>query len=104
MQLCAQQHCPAPDADDFDDNSSVASNDLGDLDDDCVDVFPDLQHILGDPNDMDLDFYTHEGLDTFRDIIYIDIIIQFYSSDSHQFQSLHLSLETLQSQMRLFIL
>src|SRR5271167_1471715 len=91
MQLRAQQDCPAPDADDFDDNSSVHSNDLGDLDDSDVDdgqvdVFPDLQ-ILADPNDMDLDFYAREGLDAFR-----DIITQSYSPDPQQFQSLHLPL------------
>ncbi len=53
------------------------------------------------PSSENLDFYTHEGLDTLRDITYTDIMTQPYSSDPQQFQSLHLPLKTLQSQMHL---
>jgi hypothetical protein len=75
----------------------VRSNNLGDFNDSDADddVFPNLQKILGDPNDMDLDFYAREGLNTFRDITYPDITTQSYSSDPQQFQSLRLPLKTL---------
>jgi len=103
MQLRAQQDSPARDAYDFDDNSFIQSNDLADFYDSDVDddVFPDLQKIVGDPNDMNLDFDAREGLDAFRDITFPDITTQSYSSDPQQFQSLYLPLKTLKSQMLL---
>lgn len=49
MQLRAQEECPDLDVDDFDDSTTVASDDsdgFDDVDDDYVDVFPDLEQIM----------------------------------------------------------
>ena len=78
MQMRAQEQSLNSDGNDFDDSSSVASNDSvefddnnDDNDDDDIDFSADIEQVLSHPIEFDLDFYSSEGLDACRNNGYV---------------------------------
>src|SRR5436190_21539354 len=72
MQLQAQEESFD---DDFDDSSTVASHDFIDLDvdlDDDENFSADVEQAISNPIEFNLDFYSREGLDAFRDNRYLN--------------------------------
>ena len=65
------------DGDDFDDGSTIASDDSSDdlddgLSDHADDFSADVKEAINNPIELSLDFYAQEGLDTYRDNEYLN--------------------------------
>jgi hypothetical protein len=105
MQMRAQEQSPDSDADDFDDSSSIASNNSvefsDDNDDNDIDFSADVKQLLSHPVEFGLDFYSSEGLDACRNNGYVTTTSPLEQFHPENVYSFGLSLSNLQSQMKL---
>src|SRR5438046_8704497 len=101
MQMRAQEQSPDLDADDFDDSSSVASNDSVQFsdDDDDIDFSTDVEQVLSHPIEFGLDFYSSEGLNACRNNGYVTMTSPQQPHPENVY-SFGLSLSNLQSQIK----
>src|SRR5205814_9454424 len=90
------------DGDDFDDNSTIASHDSLDLDDDLSDhgdFSAEVEEAINNPIEFGLDFYSREGLDACRDNGYLNTALSKPSIPDDVY-SFGLSLSDLQTQTK----